>query len=382
MKKELQNVTHKVLRRHTSEIMKLWHTEVTKQVFAAKEANIIAVYDHLPNIIKDVADIFEREIGRDELEQDTRYLQILENSENHGKHRSITPHYTVDQVVHEYIIFHRTISSFLKSKDCYSVEVSDLLKYIIETSILKSVGAFSRSIQEMQEKLIGTLAHDIRNPLSISSLSLDMYADEEEQEWKDNMVVTARKSLKKAIGLIEGLMDGITVKAGEGMMMNFEEINIISDVKNVVEEVKEAYDHEFILNLEDAEINGIFDSSAIRRLLDNLISNAVKYGSSDTPITITVVNKGDAVELSVHNLGEPISEDEQKKIFEFLHCDKEKTKSSKSWGMGLTLAQIVAKAHGGEIKLFSDLETGTTFKFLILKNFNEVGSRRTKLDLS
>ena len=368
-----------VLRENTSNIMALWQTEVTKEVPAAKEANAIALYDHLPNIIEDIADIFERQIEKDNIKEDTRYLEILKNSEEHGRHRSTTSHYTVDQVVHEYIIFHRTLSEFLQSHNCFDTKVSDLLKYVIETSILKSVGSFSRSIQEVQEKLIGTIAHDIRNPLSIANLSLDMFEDEEDEEWKAKMLVSAKRSLKKAIGLIEGLMDGITVKAGEGMLMNFEKIDIINDLNWVFEEAKEVYSNEIVLYCKPEKIEGIFDSTAIRRLLENLISNAVKYGYPNRTVTITVIDTPEVVELSIHNEGEVLTKEKQESIFTFLEGNKNKSSTVKSWGMGLTLAQIVASAHGGDIKLTSTEDHGTSFNISINKNFNSQGSKRTKL---
>jgi signal transduction histidine kinase len=58
---------------------------------------------------------------------------------------------------------------------------------------------------------------------------------------------------------------------------------------------------------------------------------------------------------------------------------RNKKSVSASWGMGLTLTQIVAEAHGGDINLESDEKTGTTFTVNLIKQFNEVGKRRAKL---
>lgn len=372
--------TASVLRDHVTEIMERWQTEVTSQVQAAKETNLIALYDHLPNIIHDIADIMERYSDLEDIREHTKYKEILENSKEHGRHRATTSNYTVEQVIHEYIIFHRTISNLLKSHNGYNEEVSDLLKYVIETSILKSVGSFSSSIQEMQEKLIGTLAHDIRNPLSVTQLALEMLKEDEDKDSADKMINAAQRSLGKAINLIEGLMNGITIKAGEGMMFDFEERNILADIEWVYEEAKEIYVNEIIFNCDESSITGIFDSTAIRRLLENLIGNAVKYGFPKKPITVSVSEKNNSVEIVVHNHGNPISEEKQKHIFDFLAREKKGKNSAKnSWGMGLTLAQIVTKAHGGTIDLISTENKGTSFIITLLKNYNKIGKRRTKL---
>ncbi|MFL1896428.1 sensor histidine kinase [Aquimarina sp. 2-A2] len=373
--------TASILRNYGSEIMKLWETEVKTKIPAAKEANAIALYDHLPFLINDIADIMERYQDEEHLVKDKKYQEILENSKKHGKHRATTALYTVEQVVHEYIIFHRIITDFIKSKNEHTEDVIDLLKYVIETSILKSVGAFSQSIQEVQEKLIGTLAHDIRNPLSAAQLSLElMKQNSADTNWTLRMRNAAERSVRKAVSLIEGLMDGITVKAGEGMMLNFEEHNIIDDIKWAYNEAKEAYVADVSVESEDQEIIGIFDSLAIRRLLENLIGNAVKYGSSNQPITIRIEDQDDSVQIVVHNHGNPISAEKQTHIFKFLGQDrKDSNYVANSWGMGLTLAQIVANAHGGDIQLVSNEQEGTSFIIKLYKRFNEPGKRRAKL---
>ncbi|WAC02173.1 hypothetical protein N7U66_20775 [Lacinutrix neustonica] len=247
--------------------MDIWQNQVTKEVPASKEANAISLYDHLPNIIEDIADLMVRFNDIEDISKDEKYNEILENSKHHGRHRSSTAYYTVEQVVHEYIIFHRTLSDFLISRNGCNEKVSDLLKYVIETSILKSVGSFSRAIQEMQEKLIGTLAHDIRNPLSAAQLALEMMDKDEDQEWNDNLILASKRSVSKGLNLLEGLMDGITIKAGEGILLNFEAGDVLEHVKWVVTEAKEFYTNDILFECDEAQLLGVFDSTAVKRLL-------------------------------------------------------------------------------------------------------------------
>ncbi|WP_231367535.1 hypothetical protein [Gillisia sp. JM1] len=148
--------TARILRENNAEIMKIWKNQVVQEVIASKKSDSIALYNHLPILIYDIAKLMIRFDKLKDVSKDKKYKEIFKSIEDHGKQRSITAYYTVEQVVHEYIIFHRTLSEFLISHNGYNENVSDLLKYVIETSILKSVGSFSRSIQDMQEKLIGT----------------------------------------------------------------------------------------------------------------------------------------------------------------------------------------------------------------------------------
>lgn len=376
------NKTVKILRENISEIMELWQNEVVKSVPAAKEADA-ALFHHLPNIIMDIADIMERSNDMEDIRLDKSYSEILDNSIHHGKHRAMTANYTVEQVVHEYIILHRTLREFISSHGGHDQKMSNILKYVIETSVLKSVASFSRSIQEMQAKLIGTLAHDIRNPLAAAQLSLEMMEQDKTGEWTVKTRIAAQRSVKKAIDLIEELMNGITVKAGEGMMLHFEDTDLFNDIKSVHAESDEVYSNKINLECNTDKITGVFDTTAIKRLLENLIGNAVKYGSAKEPITISVKDEEDAVEIKVHNYGNPIPPLKQEQIFKFMgSATKDKESIAGSWGMGLTLTQIVAEAHGGDINLVSDEKAGTTFTVNLIKRFNEPGKRRAKLSFA
>ncbi|WP_432410109.1 sensor histidine kinase [Rasiella sp. SM2506] len=373
----------KILQENISEIMELWQNQVIQDVPAAKNTNAIALFDHLPNIILDIASIMERCHSVTDLNVDKSYLAILDNSVQHGKHRASIVNYNVEQVVHEYIIFHRVLSKYIATHDGYKKKKTELLKYIIETAILKCIGSFSLALQQMQEKIIGTIAHDIRNPLSAAQLALEVVQEDLNGKWTNKMLGAAQRSVRKALHLIEELMNGIKIKAGEGMMFNFENINLIEELKLVQTESKEFYTNEINLEYDTKKIEGVFDATAIKRLLENLISNAVKYGFAKQPITISVKNEEDAVEIKVHNHGTPIPADKQDQIFDFMgSVQKEEEVVSGSWGMGLTLTQIVAEAHGGDINLVSDEKTGTTFIVNLIKQFNEPGKRRMKINFA
>ena len=372
--------TARILRENNAEIMKIWRDNVVQEVLASKESDSIVLYNHLPVLINDIAKLMIRFDKMKDVSKDKKYKEILKSSVYHGKQRSNTAYYTVEQIVHEYIILHRTLSEFIISHNGYNENVSDLLKYVIETSILKSVGSFSRSIQDMQEKLIGTLAHDIRNPLAAAQLSLEMMEQDKTGKWAEKTRIAAQRGLKKAISLIEGLMDGITIKSGEGIMLNFENTDLLKDIKWVHEESKEVYTNDIKLDCKVEKIEGIFDSTAIKRLLENLIGNAVKYGDKEKQITISIIDEKEAVVIKVHNYGKPIPKAKQEQIFKFMgSAEKGKNSVLGSWGMGLTLTQIVAEAHGGGINLISDEKTGTTFTVNLIKQFNEPGKKRAKL---
>jgi signal transduction histidine kinase len=96
--------------------------------------------------------------------------------------------------------------------------------------------------------------------------------------------------------------------------------------------------------------------------MENLISNAIKYGAADSPVTVTLQDLSDKVRISVHNFGNPLSDDERTRIFDqFKRSKAAEASGKKGWGIGLTIVRGLTEAHGGSITVESSQETGTTF---------------------
>jgi len=373
-----------ILRENRQNIINAWEKEVLQNVEAAKLANKIALHDHIPNILDDIIDIMER---HDEIVWDIKDFKIAKieaNSAEHGRHRATSANFTADQILHEYMIFHNIIIKVFNNHNIEDRAVFHLLKCCVDKAMLKSIETFTNAIQEMQNKLVGTLAHDIRNPLSAARLGVEMLDLKTGPERIERVKKMTMNSVDKALQMIEGLLDSITVKAGEGMMLTFTEMNLFSDIQTISEEASEIYTEKINFECPDEELNGVFDATAIRRLLENLITNAVKYGESGKPITLKVVKENSQyLNLTVHNHGTPIPMEKQEEIFNFLRHGKESNhKQLRSWGIGLTLVKMVTEAHGGEVNLKSVEGFGTEFRVKISRTMNERGKQRTKLNFS
>ncbi|MUP45642.1 sensor histidine kinase [Gramella sp. BOM4] len=361
-------------------IIEIWEKRVKSEIDASKGTPSLALRNQLPHVLEDIAEVLEKHEVFEQIEDSEHYREIVENSTDHGRHRATTSNYTVTEILKEYMVFHQVLTEELRKQEAYSVETGIVLKFTIETAMLHSAGSFNDSINQMKEKMVGTLVHDIRNPISAAYLALDLLDIHANPEHISKVKKMAVNSLDYSMRLIEGLLDAITLEAGEGITLNFEETDILQDIKWVVKETRTIFQNEINLNSDSPEIRGIFDAVAIRRALENLVTNAVKYGDNCQPVNINIFDNQDEVFICVHNTGKAIPVEKQKKIFNYLHSEKSaEDRGFKSWGMGLCLVKAVTKAHGGYIEVTSDDEQGTEFRIRLKKYKNQPGKIKSRI---
>jgi len=107
---------------------------------------------------------------------------------------------------------------------------------------------------------------------------------------------------------------------------------------------------------------GNWGCDGLRRAVENLVGNAVKYGNPETPITILLRRGKTAVEVIVHNQGPLISEKEVPLLFQQYRRSKSAQESTETgWGLGLTVVKGVADAHKGKVRVESAVGKGTSF---------------------
>src|SRR5262249_43337170 len=110
------------------------------------------------------------------------------------------------------------------------------------------------------------------------------------------------------------------------------------------------------------------DPERVTQLVDNLVTNAVRYGSGK--VTVRLTRDGDHAVIAVHNGGTPIAPD---KITTLFDPYRRATSSRGGVGLGLYIVEQIARAHGGTVEVASTLEDGTTFSVRLPRDHGAVG---------
>lgn len=216
--------------------------------------------------------------------------------------------------------------------------------------------------RELRARFVSLLAHDLRGPLGAAMLSLHriLRAPHELDERRD-LGMRLKRNLERIDRMVHDLLDASRIQAGQPLLLRVAECDLGSIAHEVVDDLNNIHGDRVLLKAED-DVRGFWSAEELRRATWNLATNAIKYGAANAPVTVTVGRAQGRAHVAVHNLGNPISLDDQRRIFEpFSRAPSSDPGRPLGWGLGLTLVRGCAEAHGGKVRLESDAERGTTF---------------------
>lgn len=219
--------------------------------------------------------------------------------------------------------------------------------------------------QELRERFVAMVSHDLRGPLTAAKASADIllrYQEKGEQtQERTNITKRILGSIARADKMIQDLLDANRIRAGQRLPLQMFECDLHATAANTLDDLAMTHGDRFVLK-DASPIIGFWSCEAIRRILENLATNAVKYGTPGTPITVTLYQNPDRVEIAVHNEGKPLTPEEQARLFEPFHrTHAAETSGKMGWGLGLTLVRGLTEAHGGSVRVESAEGKGTTF---------------------
>lgn len=224
-------------------------------------------------------------------------------------------------------------------------------------------------LRNREVSLHGTV-HDLKAPLTSILLKLGFIKDSIKDADLQEMIDSSERQIKNLANTIKTIL--ITSKASESkLVINKEQIDIIELTKQAQEQIDINYASKpHAIGIHDhREENALVyaDKYLIENVMHNLMENAVKYSDKEANVEVNIKQDEHFTIISVSDHGVGIDKKYQKKIFEqFYRIPATHHKSG--YGIGLAMVKYAVKAHGGTIKVVSELGKGSTFTFTLPLN--------------
>lgn len=230
---------------------------------------------------------------------------------------------------------------------------------------LQASNRFFQHLGQVKDEFLGMVSHDLKNPLS-SILLFSRYMESrtlsEDKAREMGRLIT--KAGKRMFRLIEDLLDLNKLEQGEltPELQRFDLLPLVQDVCAEYQEKAQAKGQSLNSTWETESAWIVADPLRVRQVLENLLSNALKFSPPQSEIAIRLQQEGQRVCLQVCDQGPGLSEADQAQLFEkFMRLSAKPTGGEHSSGLGLSISKKLVEAMSGTIGCTSQLGQGACF---------------------
>lgn len=255
------------------------------------------------------------------------------------------------------------------------VQAQNLADSGIEASKIKELNQLSVSYNKMLERLsdafeiqrqfTANAAHELRTPLSLMQVQLDLYhstqhpGSDADTVQMIKMLTEQNDRLGKMVKTLLDMSELQTVGRDEKIILN----DLVDEVLEDLEPLAQEKNIKLIGKYKNITMIG--SDILIYRLVYNLVENAIKYNHSDGQVTVNAYKKQKHIYLSVEDTGSGIPKELRERVFEpFFRVDKSRSRELGGVGLGLALVHEIVRVHDGSISIKSNPAGGTIFEVI------------------
>ena len=244
----------------------------------------------------------------------------------------------------------------------------------LENRVFERTGELEKLIHELKDlslskdKLLAVISHDLRNPLAVLLLASEELSRESESNVYDPIqpfVKIIERSSHNILRQLNELVNWAKTQQ-EKATVNLEKIYLVSAIRESFELLKPNASQKNIV-LENKVSNGIFikaDALMLRSILQNLVTNSIKYSWQGGKVMITAKPKGSLTEVCIMDSGLGMDEATRQKLFTKSNSmSVSGTNNEEGTGLGLILVKDFVSQHGGTVRVESEIEKGTCIYF-------------------
>ncbi len=347
------------------QILGLWEARCLQEVTSARSSGSLALRDSLPLYLDHLSKALSTNRRMDLRSVSLHDEESTRIGTLHGADRATNRSYTLSEVIVEYHILREVLFQVLEADGPLAQGPRDIVLDSVEQAVKDAVVKFTEQHTDIQQTFIHTLTHDLKTPIWVARINANAILKRSGTDPDRNSIRTVLVSLNRLDSMIHDLLDASRVRAGERLHLQFTQCDLEALIREVVEEMAMIHGDRIFLD-SSGPLDGNWGSDGLKRAVENLIGNAVKYGSSGTPITVSLKAGTEAIELTVHNEGPVLAEDEIPRLFQnFGRATRAEEGTQSGWGLGLIVVKGVVEAHKGKVRVESGEGKGTRFALKI-----------------
>jgi two-component system sensor histidine kinase/response regulator len=230
---------------------------------------------------------------------------------------------------------------------------------------LETMLAKQHELEGMRDSMVHMIVHDLRAPLTAVFNYLDLVREQEAGFISPESMQSldlAMKASRWMVQMVNVLLDASKIESGQ-MLLRITECDVGDVVSEALDAIRSLADEKNVL-YQTVHVRAAVDRDAIARVIQNLVTNAVKLTPPGGDVRVSVQTTGEALRVEVTDHGPGIAAEHHPKIFEkFGQLDTNVRQSIPSSGLGLYFCKLAVEAHGGHIGVDSEIGKGSTFWF-------------------
>jgi two-component system, OmpR family, phosphate regulon sensor histidine kinase PhoR len=352
-----------LIRQQREALLATWRNQI-REFPSADGLDTPTLTDHMPVFLDELAQAFE------ENSHQTIAEKVNEVSPKiHGLQR-LNDGFDIREVVAEYNVLRACVHDLAIAHQ-YSLQGQPfrILNRVFDRSIGAALETYSANqaleVKKKREEYLAFVVHDLRTPLSAISLAarvlekklpLQGYTSDSEQ-----MIKSLQRSVKQLESIVRKVLEENThFDAIDGVELQLREFDVWPMIETLIEELQPvaASAGVQLVNEVPLELVVCADASALKRVFQNLLANAIKHAPAGRVSIGTQMQTSNRIEFAVRDNGQGIAHEMQSSIFEKGETD---SADGSVAGLGLAIVKMLVHAHGGSVRMESIYGQGSSF---------------------
>jgi signal transduction histidine kinase len=351
------------LARRRGEILAAWLQAALEQPFHAANPHA-AVADHIPSLLENIIGVLRQSTWRDDVQPPMDDPAVIDAAKAHAQMRFEQGLGPVAIVTEFRLLRHEIGRALIKSIE--DAPARDILagQAVIDDALdgAATVGldALSDRVESLREEFLATTVHDIRQPITLVTGSLDLAArwlgePELDRTRMTEVVTSALVAVNEINIMLDTLGDASRLSMG-ALEPEPEPAKLDAIVADALALLDAETRRQVAFEPSADPLVGLWDPHLLRRVVSNLISNALKYSPRGGRVEIETGRAGDGLaqfEIRDHGMG--LTTEEAESVFDrFVRADRARAEGIPGLGLGLYACRGIVAAHGGTMVLHSD----------------------------